>query len=394
MARTKKQFDEIIDIEPEVDDAPSSPPPIMVKTREVREFIAPMQSPEPREPEPVVLIEPEPRAEPEPESMEARLRKEVGLTGNRWTMTVYRLLKYDETMNASLNGDAIAICTVPFDLDTYVDIILDRCTVPNKPNDFLPVVRRNNRVFCHLPVVRAESVARAEQPATQQGQTNNAIPAPVTPDYFAELKRTMKFMKELRELEAPAAPPAVPVGEVTTEQAILKVIASDPEQVSKIARRLLPGNDAPEEGMPGWVRELMPVVTPIFAALAQKFLMPQPVSQAAPQAQEPPPREIQAQEPPPQFHKYVELVGRLVAGLEKGYSPAYVGEDFDLACNSDELLIPFVNPLLAMAPATLQAELVKSYPQAAATLAKPESLAWLTEFLEYFQPEPESEVKA
>jgi len=388
MARARIQADEIIDIEPEIDDAPQSPPPIMVKTREVREFIAPMVMPVQQEAENVVTVEeiPQQFAQQEPESMESRLRKEVGLTGDRWSMTVYRLTKYAVDGNASLNGNAFAVITKPFDLDSYVDTILESCIAPDKPNDFLPVVRRNNRVYCHLPVVRAEAVARSEQPATPASQSNHAVPAAVDP--FAEMKKAMRFMKELRELEAPAAPRA-PAGEVTIESAILKVIASDSEQVAKIARRLLPGDSGnSEDAMPAWLTALIPIATPFLSAIVQRLTAP-PVL-AEPQAPGYAPQQIPAQEPPPQFRQAQELTARVIYGIKNVLDPAFVAEEVDEFCSRDETLAAFCQPLVITPPAIL-AENLKQLAPGEVALNKPEAIEWLTNFQMYFTQEPEPE---
>lgn len=389
MARTKKQAEEIIDIEPEIDDVPQSPPPIMVKTREVREFIAPMVMPAPRdESENVVTVEEMPPqfAPQEPESMESRLRKEVGLTGDRWSMTVYRLSKYAVDGNASLNGNAYALCTKPFDLDSYVDTVLESCIAPDKPNDFLVVVRRNNRVFCHLPVIRAESVARPEQQSAQQGQINNAIPAAVT-DPFAEMKKAMRFVKELRELDAPVAPQA-PAGEMTTEAAILKVIASDPEQVAKIARRLLPGDSSNDDAMPSWLSALIPIATPFLSAIVQRLTAPPslPVQQSPGFA----PQQIQPQEPPPQFRQAQELTARVIYGIKNALDPIFVAEEVEEFCSRDETLAVFCQPLVTTPPPAL-AESLRQLAPNEPTLNKPEAIEWLTGFQMYFAQEPETE---
>lgn len=382
MARARKQAEEIVDVELEIDDAPQTPLPIMVKTREVREFIAPMVMPSQAEPDNVVTVEelPPQYAAPEAETMESRLRKEVGLTGDRWSMTVYRLLKYHADGNASLNGNATVICTKPFDLDSYVDTVLESCVVPDKPNDFLVIVRRNNRVYCHLPVIRAEAIARPEQPTTQQGQINNAIPAAVV-DPFAEMKKAMAFIKSVRELESPPQPQAAPAGEISTESAILKVIASDPEQVAKIAKRLLPG-DSSEDAMPGWLQALIPLITPLLAQIAGRFLTPQP--QAEPQAPGQP-AQLEPQQPPPQFLQYQELIKRVIYGIENGLAPDFVAEEIATFCERDAVLASFCEPLITTPPALLQTQLAQLAPKLATMLQKPESLEWLIAMQAYFQ---------
>lgn len=386
MARARKKiiedesFDETegvtIEIEPE---KPDESPPIMVKTVERREYVAPMiPQASPPVQENAVTIASEPEL-PEADAIESLLR-EYGAQDAQWSMTVYRLPGYERDSNGSLKARKVLCGSQPFN-EHFEQVIQELYAKPNKPNHFLVAVRRDSRIYRILPVLSIEPLPEAEREAESKSNQNNAIPAPVAIDPFAEMKRAIALVKQLQDVFP--QPQASPQGEITTEQAVLKLVATDREAIKAITSRILPSEGG--NGMPEWVTALLPIAAPLIGALTQKITQgltapAEPQQPSAPQL------------PPQTAEKYQHIIGRILYGIENGLAPDFVAEEIGTLCERDADLTRLCEPLITTPVTQIQAQISRLGERAAKIISTPQAADWLAALQAYFN-EPESEGK-
>lgn len=408
MARTKKQPEEIAEELPEIDEPILEPPPIMVKTREYREYVAPMPiakpAPQQQADGEVVAVVEEPEylqseglyIEPEPppiDPMEALLA-EIGGAAHAWTMTIYRLPNFDRDGNGSLKARKILCGTQPFD-SQFEETIQSLYARPDKPNNFLVCVRRDSRIHRILPVIAIEPVNGAERAATQQSQRDNAFPsavvaAPVNP--LAALKEHAEVFRELKKIfgdERPRQSEAIATvpnpAELTPESAMLKLLEVEPAKLEMVRSRIFGNGES--SGGSEWValvRELLPLFMPMLSGFAQRFAQPpqpngQPQIQPIPQA----PQQVEGQ--PPQ--EYLYLIGRVLEGIARGVKPELVAEEIDAAIEKDEQLAGLIGGIVDAPIDLIVSQLATLAPQAKQMLESPRAKMWLKELQDCFGEE-------
>lgn len=196
-----------------------------------------------------------------------QLLEEISASSFDWTMTVWRLPNFDRDFNGSMKARKILCGSQPFDTD-YEDTIQRLYAKKDKPNNFLVVVRRDNRIYKILPVVQAEPVDDVE-PKQEQGQSNNAIPASATTnDAVAELQRQLKIFKQMQEMFAPAQQPAtVQQAELSPEAAMLKLLEVDSEKLAGVRKRIF-GEGGNDESA-SWFTELKPFLPVVIQGVTQ-----------------------------------------------------------------------------------------------------------------------------
>jgi hypothetical protein len=329
------------------------------------------------------------------------LLAEIGTGAEDYKVSIWELPNYRHDGNGSLAHAENNFCgniPIPRSVRTKADLlqlIQEKYARGNEPfYDYLLSVR-GRRIKRNLPIVRIKSLGYAQQSPTQSSEGNHVVSAavavaPVDPlEAFKKQAEIFREMKKIFGTEPKQAEVVLPTGQpLTTEAALLRLLSDDPDQVSRIAARFLP-SERNSDDVPGWLKAILPLAAPLLSALAQKLLAPVTPNDSTPPMPSPgaapaTPVSVAPQEAPPQFAAYQYWISQILFGIENAIAPDYVAEGIGLACDKDESLTPFLEPIFNAPAETVQQMLAQISPRAAQVVNRPNALQWLRDMQSYF----------
>ena len=327
----------------------------------------------------------------------AALLREMGASSTDWSLLVHRLVNYEKDYRYDPRAKMAFCGRIDLTVESleslgYQEEIQRRWAREGKSNHFRLQIKRGNRIFGYLPVLSLEAAdpevvqkqALAEPPASP---AQTAAPGL---DFSAFIKQAKQFA-ELRELfapgssSAPATQPAPAAGALTTESALLHLVATDSgtiETVTDKIRGLLfrAENGARETGvidlvlaaiqndtLPKMIREAKSLLTEVQGAPAIAPAIPLPQQQ--PQT----PPSSQLMQTTPEFTLLQFAVGSLAAQTPPAAAATWV-IDFE---EQNPRVTPYLNFFLQMAPADALTWLAQSVPEAAGVAQLPHATAWI-----------------
>lgn len=194
-------------------------------------------------------IEPaEPAVEAELDPIEALLR-EIGASPSTWTLVIDRLPNYQKDGAFHTRVKYSRCGTLPLTEDSlrgegYIEEIQTRWARPGRANDFRLLVRKDNRIYCYLPVLSIEPPdpeVIAKQTAIESPQINFQMPQ--GENSFDSFIKQAEKMARLREAMGWIAPQTVQNSAasnepLTTERALLHLIAQDGDVIESFTSKL------------------------------------------------------------------------------------------------------------------------------------------------------------
>jgi hypothetical protein len=219
-------------------------------------------------------------------------------------------------------------------------------------------------------------------------------------------KSLVEQVQEAKELLAAIAPrpnptptPATQPQELSTEQALLKLISEDPLTLSTVKERLL-GSDEEEGGVVATiVKHFAPAVSQALPTLATALLAyvtgHSPQQQAGPEQTAAPaplstPHDA-AQPMPPDVQAYNEVLALLLRTMQTGGDPAIVAGAIDGFVTSFPQYQALFDSLIQSPAGEVCALLAQAAPQAAGILQTPQAALWVTRLQACFAPEEPEE---
>lgn len=341
-------------------------------------------------------IEPPPNASDSIAQMLADLQIEK--RSHSWTMVIERLPNYERDGRNDVGAKRVNCGTRAMSED-FIEEIRREFARPNKVNNFRVTIKRDGKIFAHWPdVICLEPPAPDELPALD-AQFSPPVPAPVAPmpsttTGFTDLVKQLKQLKELQSLLSPEPTPN-PGGTMTEEAALLRLLSSSDEVISKVTDRIskkLFRDDQPSEGaewMPlvkSFVDNGPAIVAQIFQGIQQ--LRSAPVAMESPgqapmianPAPLPPPVSPQQPTPPVESGPAPELVllGNVIRYLEINAPVEAAATFVDAYTEQNPALNPLVESFLAMSPDDCRAFMKTFFPNAAPILDRETASEWIS----------------
>lgn len=343
-------------------------------------------------------IEPPPNANDSIAQMLADLQIEK--RAHSWTMVIERLPYYDRDSRADVGAKRVN-CGTRAMTEDFIEEIRREFARPGKPNHFRVTIKRDGKIFAHWPeVISLEPPAPEELPALEA----QFAPAPLVsavassaPPGLTDLVKQLKQLKEIQSLLSPEPIANPAAGALTEEAALLRLLSSSDEVISKVTERIskkLFRDDHPGDGA-----EWMPLVKSILdngpAIIAQIFQGFQQMRapgveplQAPPMVANPvsvplpPPVSPQQPTPPIETGPAPELVllSNVIRYLEIN-APVEAAVTFvDAYTEQNPALNPLVESFLAMSPDDCRSFMKNFFPQAAPILDREGASDWLSRF--------------
>lgn len=341
-------------------------------------------------------IEPPPNASDSIAQMLADLQIEK--RAHSWTMVIERLPNYERDGRNDVGAKRVNCGTRAMSED-FIEEIRREFARPNKVNNFRVTIKRDGKIFAHWPdVICLEPPAPDELPALE-AQFSPPVPAPVAPmpsttTGFTDFVKQLKQLKELQSLLSPEPIPN-PGGTMTEEAALLRLLSSSDEVISKVTDRIskkLFRDDQPSEGaewMPlvkSFVDNGPAIVAQIFQGIQQ--LRSAPVAMESPgqapmianPAPLPPPVSPQQPTPPVESGPAPELVllGNVIRYLEINAPVEAAATFVDAYTEQNPALNPLVESFLAMSPDDCRAFMKTFFPNAAPILDRETASEWIS----------------
>lgn len=337
-------------------------------------------------------IEPPPNANDSIAQMLADLQIEK--RAHSWTMVVERLPNYDRDGRGDVGSKRVNCGTRAMSED-FIEEIRREFARPGKPNHFRVTIKRDGRIFAHWPdVISLEPPAPEELPALEAqfapAQPVSTLPAAASPPGLTDLVKQLKQLKEIQSLLSPEPVVNPAAGSLTEEAALLRLLSSSDEVISKVTDRIskkLFRDDQPADGaewlplVKSFVDNGPAIVAQIFQGIQQLRSAESPgqAPMMANSASLPPP--VSPQQPPPPVETgpapELILLGNVIRYLEVN-SPVEAAATFvDAYTEQNPGLNPLVESFLAMSPDDCRAFMKSFFPQAAPILDRETTSDWI-----------------
>lgn len=312
-----------------------------------------------------------------------------------WTMVVERLPNYDRDGRGDVGAKRVNCGTRAMSMD-FIEEIRREFARPGKPNHFRVTVKRDGKIFAHWPdVISLEPPAPDELPALDAqfapAPPVSALAASAPPPGLSDLVKQLKQLKEIQALLSPEPIANPAVGALTEEAALLRLLSSSDEVISKVTERIskkLFRDEQPSEGAE-WlplVKSVMDhgpaIVAQIFQGIQQMRAPAQAPPMAANPAPLPPPVSPQQPTPPVETGPAPELVllGNVIRYLEINAPVEAAATFVDAYTEQNPGLNPLIDSFLAMSPDDCRAFMQNFFPQAAPILNREGASDWLARF--------------
>lgn len=178
------------------------------------------------------------------------LLREMGASQTNWFLTVHRLPNYDkdgrsDPMTKHVYCGKVTLTAESIESGEYEQEIQNRWAREGKANHFRLQIKKKNRIFGYLPVLSLEPADPEiviKQQVTEASAPQVYVP-PNPQEAFTSFIKQAKQFAELREIFAPGSsllPAAAPVasGPMTTESALVHLIATDETLIESIGSKL------------------------------------------------------------------------------------------------------------------------------------------------------------